>query len=121
MLSLTARNGSAHNDLAHGSPLVALRAHAALLRAPQRTAEGDSLRSVVEAGDRFARALAISDRIACLNLTLHYHDVPEHLPADLVYRMFSCDLEAFGLGGSCGNPEHQHAHVKPAETVTRQS
>src|SRR5205823_7630675 len=25
---------------------------------------------------------AISDRIACLNLTLHYHDVPEHLPAD---------------------------------------
>src|SRR5688572_20610064 len=64
---------------------------------------------------------SISDRIACLNLTLHYHDVPEHLPADLVYRMFSCDLEAFGLGGSCGNPEHQHTHVKPAETVTRQS
>ena len=62
---------------------------------------------------------AISDRIACLNLTLHYHDVPEHLPADLVYRMFSCDLEAFGLGGSCGNPEHQHTHVKPAETVQR--
>ncbi|HEV2295952.1 MAG TPA: metal ABC transporter ATP-binding protein [Tepidisphaeraceae bacterium] len=40
---------------------------------------------------------AVSDRIACLNLTLHYHDVPEHLPADLVYRMFACDLEAFGL------------------------
>jgi zinc transport system ATP-binding protein len=60
---------------------------------------------------------SISDRIACLNLTLHYHDVPEHLPADLVYRMFSCDLEAFGLGGSCGNPEHHHTHVKPAETI----
>jgi zinc transport system ATP-binding protein len=59
---------------------------------------------------------AISDRIACLNLTLHYHDVPEHLPADLVYRMFACDLEAFGLGGSCGNPEHHHAHVAPAAT-----
>jgi len=40
---------------------------------------------------------AVSDRIACLNLTLHYHDAPEHLPADLVYRMFACDLEAFGL------------------------
>ncbi len=40
---------------------------------------------------------AVSDRIACLNLTLHYHDVPEHLPSDLVYRMFACDLEAFGL------------------------
>jgi len=59
---------------------------------------------------------AISDRIACLNLTLHYHDVPEHLPADLVYRMFACDLEAFGLGGTCGNPEHHHTHVKPAAT-----
>lgn len=42
---------------------------------------------------------AISDRIACLNVTLHYHDVPEHLPADLVYRMFACDLEAMGLNG----------------------
>ncbi len=40
---------------------------------------------------------AVSDRIACLNVTLHYHDVPEHLPSDLVYRMFACDLEAFGL------------------------
>jgi zinc transport system ATP-binding protein len=59
---------------------------------------------------------AICDRIACLNVTLHYHDVPEHLPPDLVYRMFACDLEAFGLGGTCSNPAHQHAHVKPAET-----
>jgi zinc transport system ATP-binding protein len=42
---------------------------------------------------------AISDRIACLNLTLHYHDVPQHIPADLVYRMFACDLEAMGVGG----------------------
>jgi zinc transport system ATP-binding protein len=42
---------------------------------------------------------AVSDRIACLNVTLHYHDVPEHLPSDLVYRMFACDLEAFGLQG----------------------
>ncbi|HEX5242533.1 MAG TPA: metal ABC transporter ATP-binding protein, partial [Tepidisphaeraceae bacterium] len=35
---------------------------------------------------------SISDRIACLNQTLHYHDVPDHQPADLVYRMFACDL-----------------------------
>src|SRR5205085_8771603 len=42
---------------------------------------------------------AISDRIACLNLTLHYHDVPAHLPPDLVYRMFACDLEAMGIKG----------------------
>ena len=49
---------------------------------------------------------ALSDRIACLNVTLHYHDVPEHLPADLIYRMFACDLEAFGLD----KRGHQHPH-----------
>jgi zinc transport system ATP-binding protein len=57
---------------------------------------------------------AIADRIACLNVMLHYHDVPEHIPADLVYQMFACDLEALGLGGTCKNPEHHHAHVQPA-------
>jgi zinc transport system ATP-binding protein len=40
---------------------------------------------------------AISDRIACLNLTLHYHDVPEHMPPDLLYSMFACDLQAMGI------------------------
>jgi hypothetical protein len=25
--------------------------------------------------------------------------VPDHLPADLVYRMFACDLEAMGIKG----------------------
>jgi zinc transport system ATP-binding protein len=45
---------------------------------------------------------AIADRIACLNLTLHYHDVPERMPADLMYRMFACDLQAMGISG-----EHQ--------------
>lgn len=42
---------------------------------------------------------ATCDRIACLHTTLHYHDVPDHLPADLVYRMFACDLEAMGIKG----------------------
>lgn len=45
---------------------------------------------------------AVSDRIACLNVTLHYHDVPERLPAELVYRMFACDLEAAGVGPKVG-------------------
>lgn len=45
---------------------------------------------------------AIADRIACLNLTLHYHDVPERMPADLMYRMFACDLQAMGISS-----EHQ--------------
>lgn len=41
---------------------------------------------------------AICDRIACLNVTLHYHDIPQRIPAELAYSMFSCDLEAMGLG-----------------------
>lgn len=57
---------------------------------------------------------SISDRIACLNRTLHYHDVPDHLPADLVYRMFQCDLEAMGIKGGrvC---THEHAEGCPSE------
>ena len=39
---------------------------------------------------------SMSDRIACLNLTLHYHDAPEHLSAEMVYTLFACDLEAMG-------------------------
>jgi zinc transport system ATP-binding protein len=40
----------------------------------------------------------ISDRIACLNVTLHYHDVPDRMPAELAREMFSCDLDAMGIG-----------------------
>jgi zinc transport system ATP-binding protein len=48
---------------------------------------------------------SISDRIACLNVTLHYHDVPDHMPPDLVFSMFGCDLAALGL------ETHQHTHA----------
>jgi len=68
---------------------------------------------------------SISDRIACLNLTLHYHDVPDHLPADLVYRMFQCDLEAMGIrnGRVCTHEHgyeqgHQHAPQIPEQELT---
>lgn len=40
---------------------------------------------------------SISDRIGCLNVTLHCHDVPNHLPPDVIYHQFACDLEAVGL------------------------
>lgn len=40
---------------------------------------------------------AISDRIACLNVTLHCHDAPKHLPAALLDEFFACDLQAAGL------------------------
>jgi zinc transport system ATP-binding protein len=69
---------------------------------------------------------SISDRIACLNRTLHYHDVPDHLPADLVYSMFQCDLEAMGIKGGrvC---THEHAdgcpdgHMHTHETAKPQA
>lgn len=58
---------------------------------------------------------SISDRIACLNLTLHYHDVPDRMPADLVYRMFACDLEAMGIKGG-HRCTHDHVHEPAAST-----
>lgn len=45
---------------------------------------------------------AIAHRIACLNLTLHYHDVPEEMPPELADEMFGCDLAAM-MG-----PRHRH-------------
>lgn len=43
---------------------------------------------------------SISDRVACLNVHLHYHDTPHHMPSELVYRMFACDLQAMGIEGA---------------------
>ena len=40
---------------------------------------------------------SISDRVACLNATLHYHDVPHRMPEKLAYELFACDLEAMGV------------------------
>ena len=41
---------------------------------------------------------AVSDRVACLNVHLHYHDTPRHLPADVAMEMFGCDVAAMGAG-----------------------
>lgn len=63
---------------------------------------------------------AVSDRIACLNQTLHYHDVPRRIPADLVYRMFSCDLQAMGIEGIQGKTtgcEGCDAHADTAQPI----
>jgi len=48
---------------------------------------------------------AVCDRIACLNLTLHYHDVPHNLPEDLAHQLFACDLEAMGIHRAAGSHE----------------
>jgi len=53
---------------------------------------------------------SISDRVACLNRTLHYHDVPHRMPERLALEMFACDLEAMGVTPgvpACGCAEHE--------------
>jgi zinc transport system ATP-binding protein len=65
---------------------------------------------------------AVADRIACLDQTVHFHDVPERMPPELVYRMFACDLEAAGIVNSCQQDHarcshgHDHLSVSPAQT-----
>jgi zinc transport system ATP-binding protein len=39
---------------------------------------------------------AVADRVACLNVTLHYHDAPGRLPPGIVREFLACDLEAIG-------------------------
>ena len=69
---------------------------------------------------------AVSDRIACLNVTLHYHDVPERMPRELAASMFGCDLEAMGISGvhacgdpACGHAEHAAAVFAPVKPYKR--
>jgi zinc transport system ATP-binding protein len=54
---------------------------------------------------------SVADRIACLNVALHYHDVPNRIPAELAYQMFSCDLAAMGIAGERHECDHGHVHV----------
>jgi zinc transport system ATP-binding protein len=58
---------------------------------------------------------SISDRIACVQRTLHFHDTPNHLPADVVYNLFACDLAAIGVGTRCDDPscDGQHSAAHP--------
>lgn len=51
----------------------------------------------------------ICDRIACLDTTLHYHDVPHSFPEHLARGLFCCDLEAMGLGHGHGDRSHHCA------------
>lgn len=65
----------------------------------------------------------ISDRIACVSKSIHFHDVPQHMPGDLVHRMFACDLDALGIEGHrsaltpiCDDPNcdgHHHSPLAP--------
>jgi len=38
--------------------------------------------------------IASCDRVACLNRTLHYHDRPQGLSSEVLFKVFQCDLDA---------------------------
>ncbi len=46
--------------------------------------------------------LTLADRVACLNVTLHYHDHPDHLGRDTLFEIFHCDFDAL----------HSHLHQR---------
>ena len=51
---------------------------------------------------------AVADRVACLNVHLHYHDTPRRLPADVAFDLFGCDAAAVGMGQAHGAACCQH-------------
>ena len=58
--------------------------------------------------------VASCDRIACLNRTLHYHDTPQALTRDVLFKLFQGDLDTLlqpsAPDAACGCPDHDHTH-----------
>ncbi len=65
--------------------------------------------------------VASCDRVACLSRTLHYHDRPQGLSPDVLFKVFQCDLDAVldqhshTHDSSCC--DHDHAPVGPAQAT----
>jgi zinc transport system ATP-binding protein len=70
--------------------------------------------------------VATCDRVACLSRNLHYHDRPQGLSKDVLFKVFQCDLDAVldqhsttddhsCCGHEHGGHCHDHAHL-PAQT-----
>lgn len=61
--------------------------------------------------------VASCDRVACLSRNLHYHDRPQGLSPDVLFKVFQCDLDAVldthsGVhDGSCC--DHSHGPAEP--------
>jgi zinc transport system ATP-binding protein len=81
--------------------------------------------TIVFASHDLRTVSAVSDRIACLNVTLHYHDVPGRLPEELAQGMFACDLEAMGivrtddLAAPCSDCEHAEQASVPLKNLNQ--
>lgn len=64
--------------------------------------------------------VATCDRVACLSKTLHYHDRPQGLSPDVLFRVFQCDLDAVldqhsaaHDASCCGHDHGGHHHATP--------
>lgn len=75
--------------------------------------------------------IASCDRVACLSKNLHYHDRPQGLSSDVLFKVFQCDLDAVldqhsGAhdASCCGHDHgaeschHEHAHTPAAAAFT---
>ena len=61
--------------------------------------------------------VASCDRVACLNESLHYHDRPQGLSKDVLFKVFQCDMDAV-LDSHSGVHDHtccdhDHSHGNP--------
>jgi zinc transport system ATP-binding protein len=73
--------------------------------------------------------IASCDRVACLNHNLHYHDRPQGLSSDVLFKVFQCDLDAVldqhtgAHDATCCGHDHageacDHAHGIPRPSFT---
>ena len=63
--------------------------------------------------------VASCDRVACLSRNLHYHDRPQGLSSDVLFKVFQCDLDAV-LDTHSGVHDHSccgHDHGGNTETA----
>jgi zinc transport system ATP-binding protein len=64
--------------------------------------------------------VASADRVACLSKTLHYHDRPQGLSPDVLFKVFQCDLDAVldqhsgAHDATCCDHDHGHEHTQDA-------
>ena len=65
--------------------------------------------------------VASCDRVACLSRNLHYHDRPQGLSSDVLFKVFQCDLDAVLDTHSgahdhscCGHDHAGHSHETTA-------
>ncbi len=58
--------------------------------------------------------IATCDKVACLSRTLHYHDQPNGLSKDVLFKVFQCDLDAVidpHTPDACCSTDHDHGNA----------